>query len=604
MNEPDGAVRDTRPRRPLFQKYFLVLFAAVVVPLLVNGASEAWFGYRDQQTSLGQRLHVEAISAAGKIRGFLDGIADQLQWTVQLPWSAGSEDQHRLDVLRLMRQVPAIVEIILVDGDDIERLHISRIDPDVVNSGIDRSSDAAVRGARVERVWYGPVTFYQGSEPHMQIAIAGARKANGVTVATINLKLIWDVIAAIHVGESGDAFVLNKAGRLIAHPDISLVLRGADEPAAGRLQNLLQGTAANDDEITAGRNAENVSVIAAMATISGPNWTAFVEEPRAEAFAPIRAALWRTGSLLLAGAFLAAALGYLLARRMTGPIRELERGAEEIGAGNFKHKILITTGDELEQLARRFNEMATGLAESQERSERIARLKQFLSPQVAEIVEGTDQAALLDSHRTEVVVLFCDLRGFTSFAAAAEPDDVMGLLQEYYEALGTIITRYEATLTCFMADGLMLLLNAPVPCPEPAARGLRMALDMQSSVQAMIAGWRTRGHALGFGIGLAKGTATVGRIGYEGRSDYTAIGNVVNLAARMCAVAEDGQILIDTVAAAEIGDAVTLIPLGTRALRGFSDPVPVYSIAAQPDLAPAALVAVSEGQLEDRAGRL
>jgi adenylate cyclase len=138
VSEPAAPHR--RLRRSLFQKYFLALFAAVVVPLLANGASEAWFGYRDQQASLGQRLHIEAMSAANTIRAFLDGITDQLQWTVQLPWSLGGEDQHRLDVLRLMRQVPAIFGITLVDGDDIERLHVSRIDSDVVNSGIDRAA--------------------------------------------------------------------------------------------------------------------------------------------------------------------------------------------------------------------------------------------------------------------------------------------------------------------------------------------------------------------------------------------------------------------------------------------------------------------------------
>jgi adenylate cyclase len=581
MSEPDGALRTPRPRRPLFQKYFLVLFTAVVVSLLANGASEAWFGYRDQQTSLGQRLRVEAISTAGKIRGFLDNITDQLQWTVQLPWTGNSEDQHRLDVLRLMRQVPAIVEITQVDGDDVERLHVSRINPDIINSGIDRSGDLAVHSARSGRTWFGPVTFYQGSEPHMQIALAGARKANGVTIAVINLKLIWDVISAIHVGQSGDAFVLDKSGRLIAHPDISLVLRGDDDPASGHLKGLLEAMTDEGGGVATGRNAEGTSVIAAMAPIPDPGWAAFVEEPQAEAFAPIRAALWRTFYLLLAGALFAAGLGYLLARRMSGPIRLLERGAEEIGAGNFEHKIEIATGDELERLAQRFNGMAAGLAESRERSERIARLKQFLSPQVAELVEGSDREAMLDSHRGEVVVLFCDLRGFTGFAGATEPDEVMGLLQEYYEALGVIITRYEATLTCFMADGLMLLLNAPVPCPEPAVRGLRMALDMQASVQAMIDGWRARGHEIGFGVGLAKGPATVGRIGYEGRSDYTAIGNVVNLAARMCAVAEDGQILIDAAAAVEIGDAVALMSLGTRTLRGFNEPIPVFSVRPQ-----------------------
>lgn len=579
MSEP--ATPGSRPlRRPLFQKYFLVLFVAVVVPLLINSASETWFGYRDQRLLLSERLRAEAGAAASKIHGFLADITDQLQWTVQLPWVAGGEEQHRLDILRLMRQVPAILDVTSVDGHDIERLHISRINPDVVDSGIDRRGDPAVQGARAGRIWYGPVTLYEGSEPHMRIAVAGSREIDGITIAVINLKLIWDAVLAIHVGRSGEAFVLDDTGRLISHPDLNLVLRGADDPAAARL-NELRVLALAHEGVAEGSDAEQRSVIAAMAPIPGPNWTAFVEEPVVEAFASIRAALWRTGYLLLAGAVFAAGLGYLLARWMTGPIRLLERGAEQIGAGNFAHKIEISTGDELERLAHRFNAMAGELAESQERSERIARLKRFLAPQVAELVEHSDHEGLLDSHRAEVVAIFCDLRGFTSFAGVAGPEEVIGLVQEYYEALGAIITRHEATLTCFMGDGLMLLLNAPVPCSEPALRGLRMAAEMQQAVNAVIEAWRKRGYAIGFGVGLAKGLATVGRIGYEGRSDYTALGNVVNLASRICAAAEDGQILIDAATAAEIGDAFPLIALGTRVLRGFAEAVPVFSVATQ-----------------------
>jgi adenylate cyclase len=573
-----GATANTRPRRPLFQKYFAALFIAVVVPLLANGASEAWFGYRDQRVTLSQRLRAEAGTSAGKIQGFLDDITDQLQWTVQLPWREGTDERHRFDVLRLMRQVPAVVEIMLVDGKGVERLHVSRVDPDVVNSGIDRANDPAVIGAGSRPIWYGPVTLHEGSEPHMTVAVAGVREINGITVAVINLKLIWDVVSAIHIGQSGDAFVLDRSGRLVAHPDISLVLRGDDDPAAAPLRDLQKATIGGGGETAEAVNAQGRSVIAAMAPIPGPDWMAFVEEPASEAFTPIRAALWRTGFLLLAGAVFAAVLGYLLARRMTGPIRLLEEGAERIGAGRFDHKIEISSGDELEGLAQRFNDMAGELAVSQERSERIARLKRFLAPQVAELVEGREQEALLDSHRAEVVVIFCDLRGFTGFSAAAGPEEVMGLVQEYYEALGAIITRYEATLTCFLGDGLMLLLNAPVPCPEPALQGLRMALEMQEAAQALIVRWRARGHAIGFGVGLAKGPATVGRIGYEGRSDYTAIGNVVNLASRICGAAEDGQILIDATAAVEIGEAVALTPLGTRPLRGFAEAVPVFSV--------------------------
>jgi adenylate cyclase len=577
--EPRGT---PRPRRPLFHKYFIALFVAVVVPLIANGASEAWFGYRDQRSMLSARLHAEAVSAAGKIAAFLDDITDQLQWTVQLPWRDGMDERHRFDVLRLMRQVPAVVEVMLVDGTGVERLHVTRVDPDVVDGGVDHANDPAVLGARSGRIWYGPVTLHEGSEPYMTISVAGARAGYGVTVAVINLKLIWDVITAIHVGQSGDAFVLDRSGRLVAHPDISLVLRGGDDPAAARLKELQLATIAGGGETADAADAQHRTVIAAMAPIAGPDWMAFVEEPASEAFTPIRAALWRTGFLLLAGAVFAALLGYLLARRMVGPIRLLEEGAERIGAGRFDHKIAISTGDELERLAVRFNEMAGELALSQERSERIARLKRFLAPQVAELVEGSDQESLLDSHHAEVVVIFCDLRGFTGFSGTVRPEEVMGLLQEYYEALGAIITRYEATLTCFMADGLMLLLNAPVPCPEPALRGVHMALDMQATVQALIVGWRTRGYTIGFGIGLAKGPATVGRIGYEGRTDYTAIGSIVNLASRMCASAEDGQILIDPTAAAEVSDAIALVPLGTRPLRGFADAVPVFSVK-EPD---------------------
>ena len=576
----------SRPRRPLFQKYFIALFLAVVVPLLANGASEAWFGYRDQRLVLSQRLHAEARSAAGKIQAFLDDITDQLQWTVQLPWRGeGTDERHRFDVLRVLRQVPAVVEVTLVDGKGVERLHVSRVDPDIVDSGIDRANDPAVVGARSDHTWYGPVTLHEGSEPHMTVAVAGAREINGVTVAEINLKLIWDVISAIHVGQSGNAFVLDRSGRVVAHPDISLVLRGGDDPEAARLKELQKATTGGG-EIAEGSNAEGRSVIAAMAPIPGPDWLAFVEQPVSEAFGPIRAALWRTGLLLLVGAAFAALLAYLLARRMAGPIRLLERGAERIGAGQFDHKIDISTGDELEGLAGRFNHMAAELAVSQERSERISRLKRFLAPQVAELVEGAREEGLLDSHRADVVVVFCDLRGFTSFAGNADADEVMGLLQEYYEALGAIITKYEATLTCFMADGLMLLLNAPVPRPEPALLGVRMVLEMQAAVQDLILRWRGRGYAIGFGVGLAKGTATVGRIGYEGRLDYTAIGSVVNLASRLCASAEDGQILIDPAAAAEIRRSVPLVALGTRTLRGFAEPVEVFSVTEHdPDLA-------------------
>ena len=253
-------------------------------------------------------------------------------------------------------------------------------------------------------------------------------QAIGIVVAEINLKLIWIVVSEIRVGRSGQAFVLDQTGRLIAHPDISKVLRGTDENTAAALRRLRDAIAAAGGEATTARNAENEPVVTAMASIPSVGWTVFVEQPQAEAFAPLYASLWRTGGLLLAATVFAAALAYWLARRMTGPIRLLEEGTDKIGAGQFDHRINIATGDELERLAVRFNQMAQELAISRDRSERIARLKRFLAPQVAELVEKSGDESVLAGQRAEVVAVFCDLRGFTAFSAHAEPEDIMQVL--------------------------------------------------------------------------------------------------------------------------------------------------------------------------------
>jgi class 3 adenylate cyclase len=581
-------------RRPLFRKYFLALFVAVVIPLLISGASEAWFGYRDYRTMLDERLRVEANAAAARIREFLGSIKEQMDWTVQLPWTEANTERRRLDALRLLRQVPAIVDITLVDGAGVERLKISRLGRDVIGSGIDRSADPAVAGAKARKVWYGPVTLNRGSEPYMTMGVAGNRAAVGISVAQINLKLIWDVISAIKVGESGGAFVVDRDGKLVAHPNISLVLQGADAKMAARLKELQAAAVAARGAAVTTEDFEKRTILVAMAPVPGVDWAVFASQPLSEAFAPLWAALWRTGYLLLGGAVFAVLLALVLARRMTGPIRVLEQGVARIGAGQFGHTIEISTGDELERLAGGVNRMAGELALSQERSERIARLKRFLSPQVAEIVEKAGQSDLLSAQRVEVVVVFCDLRGFTAFSAKAEPEEVMRVLGEYYEALGAIIIRYEATLTHFSGDGMMVLLNAPVPCPDnPAVRGVRMAADMQAAVQALIGAWRGRGHTLGFGVGLAKGAATVGRIGYEGRQDYTAIGRVANLASRLCSSADDGQVLIDADAASEASREIALAPAGSRALKGFADSLAVYEVARNAGAAPANAMAAT-----------
>jgi len=565
--------------RSLFVKYVVTLFVAVVVPLVLGAISEAWFGYRDQRAYLNELLLAEARSAADRIEAFVVGIRDQLGFVVQLPWIDGDDEQHRVDALRLLRQVPAIVSLTLVDQTGTERAFVSRLSPDRIGRGADISADPAVLGVRAnsKKVWYGPVRYLRDSEPYMTVAVAGNRAASGIVIADINLKLIWDVIATIRIGETGYAFVVDDSGRLIAHPDISLVLRGdAVTNGYSRLKSAIGG--ANGSAV-ATNDAEGERAVAISAPTADVGWTVVALQPVNEALAPIRAALWRSLALIGIGAILAFALAYWLAQRMAGPIRQLEDGVQRIGAGQFDHRITISSGDELELLASRFNEMAGELAVSREKSERINRLKRFLAPQVAELVEHSGNERLLDGQRREVVAIFGDLRGFTAFSAHAEPDVVMAVLGEYYEAIGAVITRHEATLTRFEGDGVMVLVNAPVACEDPALRGLRLVIDMQAAVQSLIVRWRANGHAIGFGVGVAMGPATVGTVGYEGRIDYTAIGSVVNLASRLCSTAVDAQILVDPVAAEGVKGHIALAFLGERHIKGYDHALRVFAVS-------------------------
>ena len=566
----------TRPRRSLFFKYFVTLFVAVVLPLIFGAASEAWFGYRDQRVHLNEVLQAEARSAADRIQTFIDGISDQLGWVVQFPWMQSEDDRRRIDALRLLQQVPAIVSITLVDQTGIERVFVSRLRLNRIGRETDMSADPAVIGARTSRVWYGPVQFRRDSEPYMRIAVAGNRAATGIVIADINLKLIWDVIAAIKIGDTGHALVVDDLGRLIAHPDISLVLRGG--AGSGYFNRLKSVVGAANGSAVATVGDDGKPVVALSVRAANVDWTVIAQQPILEAFESIRAALWRSLLLIAIGAVFAFVLAYWLARRMSGPIRQLEDGVERVGMGQLDHRITIASGDELEQLAIRFNQMARELAVSQQKSERINRLKQFLAPQVAELVEHSDNR-LLDGQRREVVAIFGDLRGFTAFSARAEPEVVMAVLRDYYAAIGAVTARHEATLIRFAGDGVMVLVNAPVSCEKPAPHGVRLAIEMQAAVQALADGWCAAGHAMGFGVGIAMGPATVGTVGYEGRLDYTAIGNVVNLASRLCGLADDAQILVDPAVAEKVKDSIALVSLGERTIKGYDHALGFFAVA-------------------------
>ena len=237
-----------------------------------------------------------------------------------------------------------------------------------------------------------------------------------------------------------------------------------------------------------------------------------------------------------------------------------------------------TIADQARQLAEWTEQLETRVAEQVAELERIGRLRRFLSPQVAELVMRDGDESVLEGHRREIVVLFCDLRGFTSFAETSEPEEVMAVLGEYFSALGDLVTRYEGTLERFTGDGLMVFFNDPLPCEDAAERAVGLAVAMRGRIRDLAASWTARGHDLAFSIGIAQGFATLGRIGFEGRFDYAAIGSVTNLAARLCAEAAPWEVYVTQRVQAAVGGRAVTDPVGDLTLRGFSRPVSVFSV--------------------------
>jgi adenylate cyclase len=210
--------------------------------------------------------------------------------------------------------------------------------------------------------------------------------------------------------------------------------------------------------------------------------------------------------------------------------------------------------------------------------QRIGRLKRFLSPQVANLIVSSGDEHVLDSHRREITVVFCDLRGFTAFSETAEPEEVMSVLREYHAALGRLIHKFEGTLERFTGDGLMVMFNDPIPCPDPAVRATRMALEMKTAVETLTPKWKAQGYELGFGVGVSLGYATLGRIGFEERSDYGAVGSVVNVAARLCGEAKNGQVVIDSKVHAIVATLARCDALGELSLKGFQRLIAAYEV--------------------------
>jgi signal transduction histidine kinase len=386
---PAAAPAPKKVRSRLFIKYVALFVAVVGVALLTNGIFEVFFYYREHKAALIRVQREQAEAAAAKISQFIKEIESQLGWTTQLPWSASSLENRRFDALRLLRLEPPITELAQVDSTGKERLRVSRLAMDVVDSGLDLSKDPKFTEAVAHKVYYGPVYFRRESEPYMTLSLAGTRKDAGVSIAEVNLKLIWDVVSQIKVGERGHAYVVGAQGRLIAHPDISLVLRNTDMSRLQQVQAAQAGNAgAGADPLQGALNIQGQQVLTASAPIAPLGWTMFVELPVEEAYASLYAALQRLAIVLLGASIFAVLAGIFLARRMVGPIQALRAGAERIGGGDFAQRISIKTGDELEGLADQFNDMGARLQESYADLEnkvelRTAELSETLQQQTA-----------------------------------------------------------------------------------------------------------------------------------------------------------------------------------------------------------------------------
>jgi signal transduction histidine kinase len=375
-------------RGRLFRKYAVVFIALVSGALVTSGALEIYFSYQENKAALVLLQREKAQAAAARIEHFVKEIERQIGWTThpQLVTGAAALEQRRVDFFRLLRQVPPITEVSLLDASGREQLRVSRLAMDLTGSQADFSRDPRFTEARAGKTYHSPVYFRKESEPYMTVAMPSGGGA-GVTVAEVNLKFIWDVVSQIRVGTAGHAYVVDPQGHLIAHPDISLVLKKSDLSALPQVRAALGGAAGRPDveRVTIARGLQDRQVLTASAPISPLGWSVLVEQPLREAFEGIRASVIRAALLILVGVALSVLVSLVLARRMVRPIQALHAGAARVGAGELGHRIEVRTRDELETLADQFNRTAAQLQES------YANLEQKVEARTHELSEALEQ---------------------------------------------------------------------------------------------------------------------------------------------------------------------------------------------------------------------
>jgi signal transduction histidine kinase/HAMP domain-containing protein len=429
-------------KRGLFLKYVTLFVGLVTAVLVINAALELYFVYQENRRASIEVQREKADAAAQKIESFVREIERQIGWVAYAQFDSLPADQRRFDYVRLLRQVPAITELAQLDRSGHEQLHVSRLTMDVVGSNLDRSTDPAFIEARANKVYFGPVSFRKGSEPYLTMAVWHGSPRSGVTVADINLKLIWDVISQIKIGQNGYAYVVDRQGRLVAHPDISLVLRGTDMSRLAQVKAALKPDGEADAPADA-RNRAGVPVLSAHATIPALNWLVFVELPTSEAEQPVIDNGLRDIALLVLGLLIAGGAAALLARRMLVPIRAMQEGAQRIGGGDLSHRLSINTGDELEALANQINRSAEALQDSYETLEqRVEDRTRELSETLEQQTATSDILRVISQSPTDVTPVLAAVASAAVRFCGAE--DAVIILREGGDSL---IAAHEGPLT-------------------------------------------------------------------------------------------------------------------------------------------------------------
>ena len=533
----------------LFPKYATLIISLVAGMLVASSVFSILFSYRETQEHLATLQNEKAGGAAARIEQYILDIERQIGWTA-LPGGDDDRDRmerRRIEYLKLLRQVPAITEVAWIDASGREQLHVSRLTMDRQRSGIDLSRQEKFVQASAGKTHYGTVHFLKDTEPYM--TISRPAQGGGVTAAEVNLKFVWDVVSRIKVGKAGLAYVVDAGGSLIAHPDISLVLKKSN------LMTLPQvSTMSKESGASIGRDRFDQEVLSAHAPIPTLNWMVFVETPRSEMFEALYAPMLRAALLLIAGLVISIVAAYLLVRALVRPLLALQEGAARIGAGEFDRRIEMNTGDELDDLAGQFNQMGADLKASYAGLERkVAErtlelqheqlrtkelLHNILPVEIAEELSATGGAR--SARHESVTILFTDFSGFTQAVSTMPADRMVAELNEIFAAFDDITDECGVEKIKTIGDAYMAAAGLPRPCADHGQRciraGLRMVAYLEHRNQSAAFKWSIR-------VGVHSGPVVAGVVGKR-KYAFDIWGDTVNVASRMESAGEVGRVNI------------------------------------------------------------